>query len=151
PNPPRPSPCWRVPNFPLQPPTHSPTTRLMNGNSIGHDDNRAPAAQAGSAARRERRFLSDLRPGDRADEIFVINNIQLGTKRNGEPLLKMLVSDRTGRVTTKWWDKGQATLGRLPDPGVARIKRRMEDFNGAPQFVIDQVFPVSDKRTIDYA
>ena len=121
----------------------------MNGNSIG-DEATPAAAQAGTPARRERRFLCDLRPGDRADEIFVINNIQLGTKRNGEPFLKMLVSDRTGRVATKWWDKGQAMLERLPDPGVVRIKGRMEDFNGSPQFVIDQVFPVSDKRTIDY-
>src|SRR5687768_13588984 len=109
-------------------------------------------ASTGDSAseKRVRRYLSELKPGDRADDIFVITNIQLGTKRNGEPFLKMLVSDRTGRVATKWWDKGQAMLEKLPDPGVVRIKGRMEDFNGAPQFVIDQVFPIGDRNRVDF-
>src|SRR5688500_7220172 len=109
-------------------------------------------ASAGDSAseKRVRRYLSELKPGDRADDIFVITNIQLGTKRNGEPSLKMLVSDRTGRVATKWWDKGQAMLDRLPAPGVVRIRGRMEDFNGAPQLVIGPGFPVTDRERIDF-
>lgn len=111
----------------------------------------AAALSRGSSRSQLRRYLSDLQPGDRADEVFVINNVQLGTKRNGEPFLKMLVSDRSGRVATKWWDKGQAMLEKLPDPGIVRIRGRMEDYNGSPQFVIDQLFPITDGKCIDYA
>lgn len=104
----------------------------------------------GSASKRQRRYLADLQPGDRADEIFVIHNVQLGTKRNGEPFLKMLVCDRTARVASKWWDKGQAMLKKLPDPGVVRVRAIMEDFQGAPQLVIEQVFPIRDPAVIDF-
>ena len=98
-----------------------------------------------------RRYLAEMRAGDRADEVFVIHNVQLGKKRNGEPFLKMLVCDRTARVASKWWDKGPAMLERLPDPGVVRIKGMMEDFQGAPQFVIEQIFPIRDPARIDFA
>ena len=98
-----------------------------------------------------RRFLSEMRPGDRTDDIFVIQNVQLGKKRNGEPFLKMLICDRSGRVAGKWWDKGPAMLEKLPDPGVVRIKGFIESFQGAPQFVIEQVFAVRDPARIDFA
>ena len=117
----------------------------MSGNGT------SPGTSPVADDKRVRRFLRDLKPGDRADEVFVITNIQLGTKRNGEPFLKMLASDRTGRVATKWWDKGQAMLQRLPDPGVVRIKGHMEDFNGAPQLVVDQMYPVPDRERVDFA
>ena len=101
-------------------------------------------------ARPPRVFFSEMKPGDRADGVFLINNVQLGTKRNGEPFLKMMVSDRTGRVAAKWWDRGPEMVERLPDPGVVRVKGRMEEFGGAPQFVIDNVFQ-ADPRRIDYS
>jgi 3'-5' exoribonuclease len=98
-----------------------------------------------------RRYLSEMRPGDRADEIFVIHNLQLGKKRNGEPFLKMLICDRSARVNGKWWDRGPAMLEKLPDPAVVRIKGFMEDFQGAPQFIVEAVFAVRDPSRIDYA
>jgi 3'-5' exoribonuclease len=104
----------------------------------------------GNGARRTRRFLAEMRPGDRADEIFVINNVQLGKKRNGEPFLKMLVCDRSARIASKWWDRGPAMLEKLPDPGVVRVRATMEDFQGAPQLVIEQIFLIGDPARIDF-
>ena len=122
-----------------------------NGSAVTTADRlHGPEGAVAGRARRARAYLAQHKPGDRADEVFVITNVQLGTKRNGEPFLKMLIADRSGRVATKWWDKGQEMLDRLPDPGVVRVKGRMEEFNGLPQFVIDQVYKVDPER-IDYA
>lgn len=97
-----------------------------------------------------RPFLATLAPGDRVDEVFVINNVQLGTTRNGKPFLKMMVADRTARVAAKWWDRGNETLAKLPDPGVVRIQGAMESYQGAPQFVIEKMVSVKPD-SVDYA
>ena len=110
----------------------------------------AGGADGAKAERPARVYFSEMKPGDRADGVFLINNVQLGTKRNGDPFLKMMVSDRTARVAAKWWDRGPEMVEKLPDPGVVRVKGRMEEFGGAPQFVIDNVFK-ADPRRIDYA
>lgn len=109
------------------------------------------SSRSNGSAKHPRRYLAEMRPGDRADEIFVIHNVQLGKKRNGEPYLKMLVCDRSARVASKWWDKGPAMYEKLPDPGVVRVCGYMEDFQGAQQFVIEQMFPVRDPSRVDFA
>ena len=126
------------------------TTTAEAPTEHAHANANGQAAAPAQGQSQSRVYLDEMKPGDRANGVFLINNVQLGTKRNGEPFLKMIVSDRTARVNAKWWDRGPEMVQRLPDPGVVRIKGRMEDFNGAPQFVIDGVFQV-DANRVDYS
>ena len=79
-----------------------------------------------------RRYLRQAEAGQRLDEIFVIRNVQVGTKKDGEPYLSLMLGDKTGEVAARWWGQGQAMQSRLPDPGVVRVKGMMNEFNAYP-------------------
>ena len=105
------------------------------------------ASDAGPAPRR---FLSDLSPGERTDEAYVISGVQLKTNKRGDPYLTMLVSDRTRSVSANWWDQGEAMFRRLPNPGVVRLKAVVEEFNGRPQLKVEKILQIRDPETVDY-
>ncbi|MEM6312946.1 MAG: HD domain-containing protein [Planctomycetota bacterium] len=98
-----------------------------------------------------RTFLADAETGAQLDDVFVITNPQLGTTRKGDPFIKLLVSDRSAQVAGKWWQMGPDTLAKLPKNGAAvRVKGTLEAFNDAPQFRVDNIWPV-DPADVDYA
>ncbi len=97
-----------------------------------------------------RRFLSDLSPGERTDEAYVISGVQLRTNKRGDPFLSMQVSDRTRSVPANWWDQGEAMFRRLPNPGVVRLKAVVEEFNGRPQLKVEKILQLRDPDSVDY-
>ena len=101
-------------------------------------------------ANESRRYLRELEAGQRADETFVIRNVQVGTKKDGEPYLTMLMSDKSGEVAGRWWGQGIPMQQRLPNPGVVRIKGMMKEFNGSQQFHIDTLLQITDPDKVDY-
>ncbi|MEL7237868.1 MAG: HD domain-containing protein [Planctomycetota bacterium] len=97
-----------------------------------------------------RRYLKSTEAGQRVDEVFVIRNVQVGTKKDGEPYLSMMVGDKSGEAAARWWGQGQAMAARLPNPGVVRIKGMMKEFNGSQQFHVDTILQVTDPDSVDY-
>jgi 3'-5' exoribonuclease len=99
---------------------------------------------------RERTYLADMNPGDLAEDIFILQNVQLKENKKGDPYLTMLVSDRSRGVTANWWDQGEAMFRRLPNPGVVKVKGRIELFNGHPQIKVDKILQLRNPDRVDY-
>ncbi len=98
-----------------------------------------------------RTFLSDLGPGQRTNEPYVISNVQLKTNKKGDPYLTMQVGDKSRTVVGNWWDQGEAMFRRLPNPGVVRVKAVVEEFAGRPQLKIEKILQIRDEAAVDYA
>ncbi|MEM7809242.1 MAG: hypothetical protein AAF561_14125, partial [Planctomycetota bacterium] len=98
-----------------------------------------------------RTFLSDLGPGQKINEPFVISNVQLKINKKGDPYLTMQVGDKSRVVVGNWWDQGEAMFRRLPNPGVVRVKGVIEEFAGRPQVKIEKILQIRDESGIDYA
>ena len=109
-----------------------------------------PSDAPPSSTRPPRVYLSDAGPGQKVDEHFIIQHVQLKTNKRGDPYLTMKVADRTRNVTGNWWDRGEAMFRRLPNPGVVRVKGTIEEFNGNPQLKIDNILQLRDPSVIDY-
>ena len=101
-------------------------------------------------ANEPRRFLADLGPGERTNDVYVISGVQLRTNKRGDPYLTMSVSDKTRSVTANWWDQGEAMFRRLPNPGVVRLKALVEEFNGRPQLKVEKILQLRDPAQVDY-
>ncbi|MEM1013057.1 MAG: HD domain-containing protein [Planctomycetota bacterium] len=97
-----------------------------------------------------RTFLSDLGPGQKINEPFVISNVQLKINKKGDPYLTMQVGDKSRVVVGNWWDQGEAMFRRLPNPGVVRVKGVIEEFAGRPQVKIEKILQIRDESGIDY-
>ena len=108
-----------------------------------------PGPKSAPPARRS--FLADAQPGDTLDAVYVLTNPQLGRTRKGDPFLKMLLGDKSATVAAKWWQQGQETYDELPKNGAAvRVKGQYEEFNEAPQFRVDAMWPI-DPAEVDFA
>ncbi len=105
---------------------------------------------APNGAESPRRYLADFGPGEQADDVFVISNVQLRLNKNGDPYLQMNVGDKSRSVRGMWWDQGEAMYKRLPNPGVVRVKGKLEEFNGSPQLKVEKILQIRDTSRIDY-
>ena len=110
------------------------------------------AASNGNAAQEQppRRYLAEFGPGEQADDVFVISQVQLRLNKNGDPYLQMNVGDKSRSVRAMWWDQGEAMYKRLPNPGVVRVKGKLEEFNGSPQIKVEKILQIRDPSRIDY-
>lgn len=91
-----------------------------------------------------RLFLSECRPGDAVEDVFILANKQLSTTSSGKPFIKAFVSDRTAQVTARMWNAGRDIFEALPDNGFVRIAGRCENYQGNLQFIIERVWPAKE-------
>ena len=50
------------------------------------------------------RFVCDIRAGDAVSDVFLLTSKQVLTKRDGNPYLRLVLSDRTGTIPAVMWD-----------------------------------------------
>src|SRR3954451_14146397 len=49
-------------------------------------------------------FISDLKPDQTINTVFLVQNKDVRQKKSGEPYLSLMLSDRTGEIDAKMWD-----------------------------------------------
>ena len=70
--------------------------------------------------------LSDLADGERVSGVFAVRERERRTKKNGEPWLRLIVSNRTGSIEAISWDEAEARHA-IAEPGTAvQIEGRCE-------------------------
>ena len=52
----------------------------------------------------KKRFITDIRAGDRVDDIFVLSEKILSQKKDGNNFLNITLSDKTGTIKGVVWD-----------------------------------------------
>jgi 3'-5' exoribonuclease len=89
-----------------------------------------------------RRFISDLGPSERFGGSFAISNAQLGKTRNGDPYLKCLLSDKSGRLPARKWSMSEEMFRRLPTEGFVYVEGQTQPYQGELQLIVDTIEPM---------
>ncbi|MGR3293728.1 MAG: 3'-5' exoribonuclease YhaM family protein [Candidatus Scalindua sp.] len=86
-----------------------------------------------------RKFISELNGGTAIDEIFLVQNKDLRTTKNGSLYIQAQLSDRTGMIDARMWDASTPFFESLGDDTFFRIKGRTEVYQNKIQLIIKHI------------
>ncbi len=85
-------------------------------------------------------FISDLKPGDKINQFFLIKRKERRKTRNGKDYLDLSVADRTGTLAAKIWSEAVDRFDPLFSEGeFVGIAGRVESFQDEPQMTIERI------------
>ena len=99
-----------------------------------------------------RKFISQLNGGTTIDDIFLVQNKDLRTTKNGSLYIQAQLSDRTGMIDARMWDASTPFFESLGDDSFLRIKGRTEIYQNKIQLIIKHISKTSqeDIKLEDY-
>jgi 3'-5' exoribonuclease len=86
-----------------------------------------------------RKFISELNGGTTIDEIFLVQNKDLRTTKNGSLYIQTQLSDRTGMIDARMWDASTPFFESLGNDTFLRIKGRTEIYQNKIQLIIKHI------------
>ncbi len=86
-----------------------------------------------------RKFVSQLNGGTTIDEIFLVQNKDLRTTKNGSLYIQAQLSDRTGMIDARMWDASTPFFESLGSDTFLRIKGRTEIYQNKIQLIIKHI------------
>ncbi len=99
-----------------------------------------------------RKFISQLNGGVAIDDIFLVQNKDLRTTKNGSLYIQVQLSDRTGTIDARMWDASTPFFESLGEDTFLRIKGRTEIYQNKIQLIIKHISKTDqgDIRLEDY-
>ncbi len=91
--------------------------------------------------------IADMTPGTRVEGVYGIINPQVSASRNGNPFLKCILRDASGRVNGRKWTITTDQVESLVGAGFVHVSGCCENFNDQIQVRIEAVEPA----TVDQA
>ncbi len=96
-------------------------------------------------------FVADLKLGDRVvDEPFLLYDVDSRTTKDGQPFLRLVLSDRTGQVNGVFWDVPAQIQGWARAGLVALIEGRVARYRNAPQIIVTDMITAPDPDMADF-
>lgn len=96
----------------------------------------------------KRRYIGEIQPGDRVDEVFVLAAKTLGHKKDGKPYLTLTLADKSGQVAGVVWDQVEQ-IGSAANAGdFVRVGALAGEYRGQLQLVVKSMDSVS-AETVD--
>ncbi len=92
-----------------------------------------------------RKYISELNGGTTIDEIFLVQNKDLRTTKNGSLYIQTQLSDRTGMIDARMWDASTPFFESLGNDTFLRIKGRTEVYQNKIQLIIKQISKTSQE------
>ena len=91
-------------------------------------------------------YVSDLKPGVTVDSPFMVIKKQLLPSRDPTrgKYLFLTLSDRTGRVEAKAWEKADEIYASTEVEGIVRAAGTVEEYRGSLQFLVSGVAPIPE-------
>jgi 3'-5' exoribonuclease len=86
-----------------------------------------------------RTFISELNGGATIDDIFLVQNKDLRTTKNGSLYIQAQLSDRTGMIDARMWDASTPFFESLGNDTFLRIKGRTEIYQNKIQLIIKHI------------
>lgn len=86
-----------------------------------------------------RRFVQELTDGETIDEVYLVSEKQLRANRNGNLFLQLEIRDRTGGISARMWNAGEALFRSFEEGDFLRIKGKVQLFQGTLQIIANQI------------
>jgi len=91
----------------------------------------------------DQRTLESVSRGERLEGVFLIEDANLKTARNGKFFIPMTLRDHTAGLKAVRWESSQEEFRELDRNPFARVQGRVEEYQGNLQVIIDSLQPVS--------
>jgi 3'-5' exoribonuclease len=91
----------------------------------------------------KKRFITDIKAGDRVDDIFVLSEKILSQKRDGNNFLNVTLSDKTGTIKGVVWDNVDQIAAGITSGDFVYVNGSVSDYRGTLQVVIKKMGPFS--------
>jgi 3'-5' exoribonuclease len=82
-------------------------------------------------------YVSDLREGNKIEEVFLVTSKTIGNTRAGAHFLKMKLSDKTGTMDAVKWNATQSELSGVSEMDFIHTRGTVGDYNGQMQLTVD--------------
>ncbi len=86
-----------------------------------------------------RRYIAELVDQESVDEIFLANNKQLRSNRNGDLYLSVELSDRTGSLQALMWNVDESVGRKFENGEFIRVRGTTQIYQGALQMIATSV------------
>jgi len=86
-----------------------------------------------------RRFIKQLGDGDTIEEIFLVVDKQLRANRNGNLYLQLDLRDRSGAMSARMWNAGEAVVRAFEAGDFLQVKGKVQLFQGALQMILHHI------------
>lgn len=98
-----------------------------------------------------RKFIQVLKENESVEEVFFINEKTIGIGKTGKPYISLKLSDKTGFMDGKIWDRVDILTNVFDKEDFVKVKGVTQLFQGSLQLVISDVKKIdsSDKINID--
>jgi 3'-5' exoribonuclease len=83
-----------------------------------------------------RRFVQQLTDGESIEEVYLVTDKQLRANRNGNTYLQVELRDRTGAITARLWNVGEAQIRNFEIGDYLLVKGKVQLFQGALQVIL---------------
>ena len=88
-------------------------------------------------------FVENIQAGHEIDDAFALAEKTLAQKKNGNPYLTVVLSDKTGRVKGVVWDHVEETTSATTAGDVVHVRGRVSEYRGELQMVIQKMTPIT--------
>jgi 3'-5' exoribonuclease len=91
----------------------------------------------------KRAYIADLKAGNSVDELFVLADRAVASKRNGDPFINLVLADKTGRVKGVAWDQVERILEAAAVGDVVQVGGVVTEYRSEIQVVVKSLTPVA--------
>ena len=98
------------------------------------------------------RYVRDLRPSETITDYFLVQSKDVRLKKDGEPYLSMVLSDRTGRLEAKMWEGIEEVVGTFDSSDFVKVQGLTQVYRHRPQITVQRLRRAdeSEVRLADY-
>lgn len=93
-----------------------------------------------------KRFITDLKENEHVENVFYVSEKSLGIGKTGKSYLSLKLSDKTGVLDGKIWDKVEHFNNLFDRDDFVYIKGTVQSYQGAFQIVISDIRKASEKE-----
>ncbi|MEK7466103.1 MAG: HD domain-containing protein [Planctomycetota bacterium] len=92
--------------------------------------------------------ISDLAGTEAVDQVFLLGNVEVRQKKNGEPFLNLELVDRSGRMQAKVWDGAEMVQRKIRTGDYVRVRGQVKIYNKRLDMAIASIIAV-DEKSVD--
>ena len=98
------------------------------------------------------RYIRDLRPNETITDYFLVQSKDVRLKKDGDPYLSMVLSDRTGRLEAKMWEGIEEVVGTFDSADFVKVQGLTQVYHHRPQITVQRLRRAdeSEVRLADY-
>ena len=91
----------------------------------------------------KKKYIKDLKIGDKIGWFYKILNMSKRVKRDGEPFLSLVLMDKTGKLPAKIWDNAESCFKMIQEGEIYKIDGYVNEYKNKKEIKIDHIRSIS--------